>query len=229
MLPRKGLAGSYFMPSPTVYIFADESGDFDFSNGGSEYFIVCAVTMDNVNAGHRLLDLRHELALEGHDIHAFHAMNDPWPIRTRVFSAIQASEIQVDAIALQKRKTYGRVATDEGRFYQLAWHLLFKHVAPRRCHVRDDLLVVAASLGTATRKTRFKNAVDKVVQQHSICRSVAVGFWPAPSHPCLQVADYCAWAIQRWKERGDEGPIDMIQSKIASYFEPFAENPTSYY
>lgn len=216
-------------PPPTVYIFADESGDFNFSNTGSEYFIVCAVTMGDVRIAHSLLDLRHELALQGHDIQAFHAMNDPWPVRNRVLAEIQASQIQVDAIALQKRKTYPRVAADEGHFYQLAWHLLFKHVAPLRCQAHDDLLVAAASLGTAARKTRFRNAVDSVVRQHSICHSFAVGFWQAATHPCLQVADYCAWAIQRWKERGDEGPYDLIQSKIASYFEPFAINPRNYY
>jgi len=85
------------------------------------------------------------------------------------------------------------------------------------------------SLGTAARKTRFKNAVDRVVQQHHICQSVAVGFWQAATHPCLQVADYCAWAIQRWKETGDQRPYNLIQAQVRSCFESFAINPTTYY
>jgi hypothetical protein len=216
-------------PLPTIYIFADESGDFDFSNGGSEYFIVCAVTMTGIGVAHRLLDLRHELTLQGHDIEAFHAANDPWPVRTRVFAELQAAQVKVDAVALQKRKTYPRVAADKAYFYQLAWHLLFKHVAPLRCQPTDYLLVAAASLGTAARKTRFKNAVDRVVQQHNVCRSVVVGFWQTATHPCLQVADYCAWALQRWKERGDVRAYNFIQAKVAGCFEPFASNPANYY
>ncbi len=156
-------------------------------------------------------------------------VNDPRPIRTRVFAEIQSAQIQVDAVALQKRKTYPHIAANEGYFYQLAWHLLFKHVAPRRCQAHDDLLLVAASLGTATRKTRFRNAMNGVVQQHNVCRSVAIGFWQAATHPCLQVADYCGWAIQRWKERGDAGSYNLIQPKTASVFEPFAANRTNYY
>lgn len=191
--------------------------------------ISSAVMMTNVSVAHRLLDLRHHLGLHGHDVQAFHAVNDPRPIRTRVFAEIQSAQIQVDAVALQKRKTYPHIAANEGYFYQLAWHLLFKHVAPRRCQAHDDLLLVAASLGTATRKTRFRNAMNGVVQQHNVCRSVAIGFWQAATHPCLQVADYCGWAIQRWKERGDAGSYNLIQPKTASVFEPFAANRTNYY
>lgn len=217
------------MPSPSVYIFADEAGDFDFSNIGSEYFIVCAVTVRNMTVAHRLLDLRHELTLDGHDIHLFHACNDRYSIRQRVYAELQATQFHVDAIALRKRKTYPRVAADEGYFYQLAWHLLFKGVAPLRCQPTDHLLVAAASLGTTAKKTRFRNAVDRVVQQHNICTSVAVGFWPSATHPGLQVADYCAWALQRWKERNDMWAYNFIQANVAGCFEPFAINPVNYY
>lgn len=216
------------MPLPTVFIFADESGDLTFSNAGSEYFIVCAVTMRSLAIAHRLLDLRHELTMSGQPIETFHAVNNGWPVRHRVFAEIQAAPLDIDAVVMHKRKTYPHIATNEGYFYQLAWHLLFKYVAPRRCQATDHLLVAAASLGTATRKTRFKNAVDRVVQQHHICQSVAVSFWQAATHPCLQVADYCAWAIQR-KQTGDQRLYNLIRAQVRSCFEPFASNPTSYY
>lgn len=217
------------MPTPTLYIFADESGNLDFSNSGTEYFIVTAVTMANMAVAHSLLDLRHELTMQGHDIEEFHAANDPRFIRPHVFAQIQAAPLIVDAVVLHKRKTYPHIASNEGNFYQLAWHLLFQYVAPQRCQPTDDLLVAAASLGTQARKTRFRNAVGRVVQQHNICQSVGVGFWASATHPCLQVADYCGWAIYRWKEYGDMRPYNLIHSKVASCFEPFAGNPTTYY
>lgn len=215
--------------SPNAYIFAEESGDLTFNNKGSRYFIVCTVTTRSMKAARRLLALRHKLTLAGQDIEKFHATSDPWPVRQRVFREIMAADIEVDAVVLDKRKTHPHIAADEWYFYQLAWHLLFKYIAPRRFDEGDRLLVAAASLGTGQRKARFKNAVDSVVLQHNVCKSVAVAAWEAATHPCLQVADYCAWAIQRWKESGDERPYDFIQPKILSCYEPFDSNPKTYY
>jgi hypothetical protein len=217
------------MPLPTIYTFADESGDLTFNNSGSDYFVVCAVSMRSLAIAHRLLDLRHDLTMSGQDIEKFHAVNDGWPVRQRVFAEIQATPVEIDAVVMHKRKTYPHIAANEGYFYQLAWHLLSKYLAPRRCQANDHLLVVAASLGTAARKTRFRNAVDRVVRQHHICQSVAVGFWQAATHPCLQAADYCGWAIQRWKENGDQRSYNLIQGQVRSVFEPFAINPNNYY
>jgi hypothetical protein len=117
-------------PIPSLYIFADESGNLDFSDKGTEYFTVCAVTMRSLEVGHRLLNLRHEPALEGQDVEYFHATEDKQPVRDRVFSLIQDTPIEIDAIILHKRKTLPRIARDKAYFYQLAWHLLFRYLAP---------------------------------------------------------------------------------------------------
>lgn len=211
-----------------VYIFADEAGNLDFTLRGTSYFIVATVTMRSWEVGIQLLELRHRLALEGVETAetGFHATEDKQAIRDRVFPVVQAAKLEIDAVVLDKRKTLPRIAADEGYFYQLAWHLLFQYVAPRRCDPNDDLLVVGSSLGTKARKTRFYNALTSVVQQHAICRSYATAFWAAASHPCLQVADYCAWAIQRWKERGDDRSYVLIQPQVKSCFEPLlAQQP----
>jgi hypothetical protein len=42
-----------------------------------------------------------------------------------------------------------------------------------------------------------------------------VAYWPAPSDPCLQVTDYCCWAIQRKWERKDDRSFDLIRHFIA--------------
>ncbi len=214
---------------PTLYIFGDESGDLTFSNKGSEYFIVCAVTMRTVGIAQRLLDLRHELALGGGPLESFHAVNDGWPVRHRVFAEIQQAQLDIDAVLMHKRKTRPHIAANVGYFYQLAWHFLFQYLAPRRCQRTDDLLVAAASLSTIEKKQRFSNALDSVVLQHNICQSVATGFWGAATHPCLQVADYCAWAIRRWKEVGDQTTYNLIAPQIRSRFEPFSGSALTYY
>jgi hypothetical protein len=217
------------MPLPTLYTFVDEAGDFRFSPQGSKYFTVCAITTRSVTIAHQLLDLRHELAIAGTDVEAFHATEDLQAVRDRVFTLIQAAPLEIDAVVLDKRKTNPLIAQNHGYFYQLAWHMLFKYLAPRRCLPQDDLLVVASSLETQVKKWRFKLAVELVTRQHNVCHSCKMGFWSAASHPCLQVADYCAWAVHRHKERSDLRSYNLIASQIRSCFEPFRRSSILYY
>jgi len=53
--------------------------------------------------------------------------------------------------------------------------------------------------------------------------------WPPESDPCLQVADYCVWAIQRKWERDDSRSYDLIKDKIESEFDVWSIGSTHYY
>lgn len=105
----------------------------------------------------------------------------------------------------------------------------FKHVAPAVASANDRLFVVASSLGTKKKRATFHGAVDEVVAQVSPCASHRVAFWPAASDPCLQVVDYCVWAIQRKWEREDERSYDLIKDKISSEFDVWSVGTTHYY
>ena len=73
-----------------VHVFADEAGNFDFSNGpsASKYFILTTLVMKECSLGERLLALRRQLAFEGLEIHqeGFHASEDKQAVRDRVFN-----------------------------------------------------------------------------------------------------------------------------------------------
>ena len=58
---------------------------------------------------------------------------------------------------------------------------------------------------------------------------VQVHAWPAASDPCLQVADYCCWAIGRKWERGDTRSYDLIATKIQSEFDLFRRGAARHY
>jgi hypothetical protein len=63
-----------------LYAFADEAGDFNFSNNprASRYFIVCTMTCHSCSSlGGALLDLRRELIWDGQAVSEyFHATED---------------------------------------------------------------------------------------------------------------------------------------------------------
>ena len=128
--------GGYPNAVTQIYCFADEAGNFDFrppETGASRYFILTTVTMRDCAPGHALVDLRRELAMEGADVsRPFHASEDRQVIRDRVFEALAPYDFRVDATILEKRKAQPHVRLSEPRFYQTAWWLHFKHVAPWR-------------------------------------------------------------------------------------------------
>jgi hypothetical protein len=181
------------------------------------------VTTPDCSAGDALLNVRRQLAWEGIEQGTtdFHATEERQYVRDRVFEALDSIAFRVDATIFDKQRVTERLRRDEGRFYQTAWFLHFKHMAPLIVQPSDELLVVAASLGTRKKRDEFHGAVRNVVQQVAPMVDFRTAFWSAASEPCLWVADYCSWAIQRKWERGDARSYVLIESKVQSEFNIF--------
>lgn len=214
-----------------VYVFADESGNFDFSlkQGASKYFLLGTLVLDP-QAGEALLRLRRDLAWAGVGLDStFHASEDEQAVRDAVFKMLQGTAFRFDVTLLEKRKTRPDLQKDPERFYKLAWYLHFKYVCPRIVSKNDELMVIAASLWTKRRRRALRAAVADVVGQSSNCKAWKVAWWPSESDPCLQVADYCAWAVQRKHELGDERSYALIRDKIHTEFQVFETGGTYFY
>jgi hypothetical protein len=212
------------------YVFADEAGNFDFSRqpGASRYFILCTIASTDCDVGDALLSLRRELGWRGlHLDRVFHATEDPQAVRDEVFALLAGMDCWVDATILEKSKAQAHLK-DQAQLYKMAWFLHFKKLVWHMSS-SDRLFVAASSLGTKKARHALHAAVDEVVLQLSPCRSHRVAFWPADSDPCLQVADYCTWAIQRRWERGDERSHALIAPKIRSEFDVWQRGQEHYY
>ena len=158
----------------------------------------------------------------------FHATEDPQAVRDEVFKILSGGYFRIDATILEKSKAQLHLQ-NERALYKMAWYLHFKHVAPGVATPADRMFVIASSLGTKKKRATFHTAVDEVVDQVSPCASHRVAFWPAASDPCLQVVDYCVWAIQRKWERDDTRSYDLIKDKVDSEFDVWSIGPTHYY
>lgn len=225
-------AERYAAEMAEVYVFADEAGDFAFNRApsSSRYFILTTVTMGDCSIGMELLDLRRSLALRGGFVLSeFHATNDKQRVRDLVYDAMQRASIRIDATILDKTKTQNHLRADHLRFYKEAWFLHFKYVAPQVASATDELLVVASSLQIRRKKQAIHWAVRDVVNQVSPTMFYSTAFWSAVSDPCLQIADYAAWAIQRKYESGDDRSFRLIAPLVKSEFQPFLSGPTTYY
>jgi len=201
----------------TVYLFGDEAGNFDFSGGpgASRYFILTTVTTGNCQAGDRLQALRRRLAWQGVHLGAvLHATEDPQTVRDAVFRMLALCEMRIDATIISKR-SIPEAMRDPQTLYRHVWHEHFARIAPDIAMRGDRLLAVASDLGTRKRRGAFHVAVDEAVRASARCTH-RVAFWPNMSEPCLVVADYCTWAIQRKCEREDSRSQVLLLDKIAS-------------
>ncbi|MCB2100485.1 MAG: DUF3800 domain-containing protein [Rhodobacterales bacterium] len=212
-------------------MFADEAGDFEFSRkpNVSRFFILCTVSMHSCHIAQDLLDLRRNLAWDGVELgDYFHCSNDSQAVRNRVFDVIGQHDFTVHATIMEKSKSQPHIRASRPVFYKYGWFYHFKHGVSPHANTHPELLVTTASIGTRKEKRAFSSAVDDVMKQ-TVAANWQTDFRPSAADPCLQVADYCAWAIQRKWERGDDRSYRLIADRIDYEYDLWARGTTHHY
>jgi hypothetical protein len=207
-----------------IYMYADETGNLDYNlAGGSKYFGIGTATWQNDPAEHLWQGERMRFGHAEAGVECskgYHAKDDSRATRTEVFQVIKGQAPRFDTTFLAKGNAYPHVrARGQAYLYQLAWYLHFKEIAKQVAGAGDTLYVAVATLGTAARKTAFKQAIDNVCQQVAPrLANVAVAHWDSATCWGLQVADYGLWAVQRRLERGDDQWMWAVTPTLASEF-----------
>lgn len=215
-----------------LYVFADEAGDFAFKRheSASQYYIVCTVAMEDCQVAADLLELRRELIWNGSPVRDyFHCTNERQETRDRVFATILERDFTVQATILEKSKAQPQLRTSDQRFYQYAWLYHLRYAIGRHLQPEDEIQITAATIGTKKIRTAFEDSVRDVCRQTIKSRQFKTAFCPCSHDPCLQVADYCTWAIQRKFERGDDRSFELIKDRITYQYNLFGRGTTHYY
>jgi hypothetical protein len=217
-----------------LFVFADESGCFTFNNNQnvSKYFVLCTIVMDNCAVGAAILDLRRKLAWDGLPLDDFfHATTDKQAVRDAVFAEIVKHEFLVQATIMEKAKAEPQVTVSRARFYKTGYFFHFKHGVSKHLPPDREALVTTATIGNKKEKRAFRTAIDDVMNQTNRAGKWATDFLPCSCDPCLQVADYCAWAIQRKYEspQKNQGSFDMISDRISYKYELWSHGRKKYY
>lgn len=199
------------------FLFADEAGCFSFSRAPnvSRYYIVCTVIMESCDIANELFQLRRQLSWERKPIgDYFHCTEDKQEVRDLVFSVIMKHDFTVQATIMEKSKAQPHIRSSQSRFYQHGWLYHLRNSSAQYLDRNTELHITAATIGTKKMRTTFEDAVRDVCRQVIPRKQFETAFWPSATDPCLQVADYCTWAIQRKWERGDTRSYDIIKSRI---------------
>jgi hypothetical protein len=215
-----------------MFVFTDETGCFTFERkqNVSTYFILCTISTKSCDMAHDLLALRRSLAWEGYELgDFFHASTDAQLVRDQVFETITQHPFRVQATIMEKSKAQPHVRISKARFYQFAYFYHFKFGVRPLIPTCSEVLVTTASLGNKKERIAFQSAVDDVMNQTSPTSEWRTDFMPCQADPCLQVADYCAWAIQRKWERNDSRSYDLIADRITYEYDLWSHGNVHYY
>lgn len=180
---------------------------FEFGEGRnvSRYFIVCTVIIKDTLLIKELHDLRLALVGSGHRLlDYFHASEDNVPVREAVFNVICRHDISIQASIFDKHKAELNIRSDRFVFYKIACFSHFKACSALMYGNDKKTLMTFASVGTGKEKTIFQSAVRESIQKTGSNATVTTDFRPSHADHGLQIADYCAWAILRKWERGDD-------------------------
>ena len=220
---------------PPLNIFIDESGNFDFSPNGTRHFLLTAVsTTDCPDLLSGYYQLRHRLAATGLDLEELHATEDRQAVRNQVFDLLTEHVahgcFSVDAVIAQKNKVNPAIQ-EETVFYPRLLKILLSWVFRQRTDGGIDRINVwAARIGTKKKRASFERAIRSYLgKELQSGLPYDIFIHSSASHPMLQVADYCCWAINRkWKD-GEVRHYSRIQRAVLTEFDVFRAGRTEYY
>jgi hypothetical protein len=219
----------------TLHIFIDESGCFNFSPNGTRYFILTAVsTMECSSLYSGFFELKHAIAAAGTDLEEFHATHDRQAVRDQMYAFLEGhcahACFSIDSIIAQKNKVNPSIREDSVFYAKLLRILLRWVFRSRASDSVTKVIVWAARIGTNKKRSLFEKTVKSYLANDlQIQRPYEIYLHSSVSHPMLQVADYCCWAVaKKWKD--DElRPYRKIRSAIKTEFDVFRQGNREYY
>lgn len=231
--------------SKTLYLFVDESGNFDFSPNGTKYFVLsCLCTFSPVQERGKIIGLRYSVLKEGVNQEFFHATEDTQNIRDRVFDIIKnlKDDFEVHSVIAQKNKANPTLYKEEyqkkgktihrivgAEFYQRVCRTLLQYIfnRPKIQHV-DRIIIVLGAIFTQEKQSLILKTLKKYLKEKYL-KSFEIYFHQAKADINCQLADYCGWAVAIKWERDERRSFDLISSKVKSEYEIFKSGDVTYY
>lgn len=213
----------------TLYVFLDESGNFDFSNSGTNHFVMSAVyTTDPCATAAPLQALKYELMSKGSDQLEFHATTNSRGTRRRVAETISTLEnlISVKTFYVDKHYTSPQKQSPESLLavFGLAFARWLSKVKGPDV---DQIILIFDSVLTVKQQKAFLGAIKPPLKKLNVDYRIA--FHPVKSDLNGQIADYFAWSTFRSLESKDDLPLEVLAPVQHSIFNLFQNGHTKYY
>ncbi|MFA6272894.1 MAG: DUF3800 domain-containing protein [Candidatus Paceibacterota bacterium] len=231
--------------SKVLYLFIDESGNFDFSPKGTKYFTLTGfVTFDPVVKRGDLVRLRYHLLSEGIDQEYFHATEDQQEVRDQVYAILASlgASFEIHSIIARKNKAHPSLYKEnymKGNrliervtgigLYQKLCECLLKYVFRGQGKKVSKIIVVLGSLFVGDKKKTILQTLKRFLKINFVGIPFEIYSHQSCADLNCQLADYCCWAISVRAERGEKRPYEIIKPRVKSVFDVFKNGKTEYY
>ncbi len=200
-----------------LFVFADESGNFDFSESGTNHFVLAAVvTAEPVESGNALQRVRYDLLSRGVNLPFFHASTDRQYLRDQVISCIASlNHIAVHTIGFEK-SALNREMQNPASLYVSAGIILgsiLKHAVREGEH--SSLVFVFDKALSKAQERAFRSGIKPHLAKLGVPFHIV--FHNVKYEPNGQIADYFAWARYVSLERAEYRPIEALQQLEKSF------------
>jgi hypothetical protein len=219
---------------PYLYVFIDESGNYDFSRTGTKYWVVTSLLITDVTQTLiRLCDLKHQIIDLGTDIEKFHASEDRQAVRDMVFPIIASLQnVRVDSVVVEKRKAAPSIRP-VWRFYPMMIENLLKYPFDP-CGIDVSrfakvFIFMDRASARASEREALKKAVKVYLAKHLRGVPYVICMHDSASHHSLQIVDYLSWAIFVKWERVEVRPYEAIAHLVQSEFPIFQHGYIDWY
>lgn len=189
--------------SRPLFVFIDESGDFDFSPSGTAHFVLSAyLTHEPDVCSQRLSALRYEFLARGlHEQVPFHATQNSVGTRKRVIEAMCVGHhCSIHTIWAEKRHAPSGERRPDA-FYAAMGASLGLHLLRSAREDQEPIILMFDTALTGRMRSAFLKAIKPRLNAGG--RRYHVMFRPVREDLNGQVADYFAWATFRRLESND--------------------------
>lgn len=200
-----------------LYLFLDESGDFDFGgNGSSHFYMTCVAARRPFLLDRTLTKLKCDVIERGVALEKFHACEDSNWVKTDVLGVIERGADQLEAYCIRIEKDAVPMEMREPtKLYSKTFEWIVDEVCEREIGDETRMVVVITdSLPQAARKRQIEGPLKGVLKRMLQARGIGYQLLHHPScaWTYLQVTDYLSWAAQRWYSRGMDWPLSRVRS-----------------
>lgn len=219
LLPPDATTSSIKPSDHTLWLFLDESGNFDFGKTGTKYFVMtCLVTRRPFKICHDLMDAKYDFFEQGEIMKKFHATEDSPEMRTAVYDIIGRYEESLSAYSIYVSKDNlpeemrSAVVLYQKVFEWVTTEVLSKEVGGSTRKV----IVVTDDIPKEAKKKQVEKPLKRLLKDFTARTGVKayLEHFPSESDFNLQVADYICWAFMRKWSLGKDWPY----SKVANVF-----------
>jgi hypothetical protein len=213
-----------------LFIFIDESGNFDFSDRGTRHFVMAGVAaLAPLDSAAEMQALRYQLLAEGFDVSGFHAAEDKQFIRDRVFESFGAiKNVRAHTIFGDKHRAAPQLQSDSA-LHALFGRALIKYFL--RVFESSDFKRVVVVFDQALTKKKQGDFFGFIKPQlKALSKPFHIYFQKMVTDMNGQIADYVAWSRFVELERNEARPWQSLALTLEpSDFNIFRNGTKLYY